>query len=81
MLTIQKKNNKNPSIEEGQTIQWPKENGRKDKQWSTKHHTEKQSLSNKNPTKNRWWIRVFRKGMQFLLQHLASNTLIRNKRF
>ena len=29
--------NQNPYIEEEQTIQWPKENKQKDKQWSTKH--------------------------------------------
>jgi len=27
-------------IEEGQSIQRPKERGQKDKQWSTKHNTE-----------------------------------------
>jgi hypothetical protein len=29
--------NQNPSIEEGQTTQWPKEKGQMDKQRSTKH--------------------------------------------
>ena len=29
--------NQNPEIEEGQTTQWPIENGQKDKQWSRKH--------------------------------------------
>ena len=29
--------NQNPYIEEGQTTQWPKEKGQKDKQRSTKH--------------------------------------------
>jgi len=28
------------SIEDGQTILWPKEKGQRDKQWSTKHYTE-----------------------------------------
>ena len=32
------RSNENPSIE-GQTIQWPKEKGQKDKQQSTKHYT------------------------------------------
>jgi hypothetical protein len=32
--------NQNPSIEEGQTIQWPKEKEQNDKQWSTKHYAE-----------------------------------------
>ena len=31
------KGNQNPYIEEGQTTQWPKEKGQKDKQRSTKH--------------------------------------------
>jgi len=26
-------------VEEGRTIQWPKEKGLKDKQWLTKHYT------------------------------------------
>jgi hypothetical protein len=30
----------NPQIEEGQTTQWPKEKGQRDKQRSTKHYTE-----------------------------------------
>jgi hypothetical protein len=31
------RSNHNPEIEEGQTIQWPKEMGEKEKQRSTKH--------------------------------------------
>ena len=31
------RSNQNSQIEEGQTIQWSKEKGRKDKQRSTKH--------------------------------------------
>jgi hypothetical protein len=29
--------NQKPEFEEGQTTQWPKEEGQKDKQWSIKH--------------------------------------------
>ena len=43
--------NQNLWIKEGQTIQWPKEKIQRDKQWSTKHYTER--LSNTNTTKNR----------------------------
>ena len=32
------KGNQNPSIKEGETMQWPKENGQKDKHRSTKHY-------------------------------------------
>ena len=32
-----KRSNQNSQIEEGQTIQWSKEKGQKDKQRSTKH--------------------------------------------
>jgi len=32
--------NQKPSIEKGQTQQWPKEKGQKDKQRFTKHYTE-----------------------------------------
>jgi hypothetical protein len=45
----------NSTDKEGQTTQWPKENGQKDKQRSTKH------TSNTNPTKNRVWTQVLRK--------------------
>ena len=38
------------SIEEGHTIQWPKEKGNKDKICSTKHYTENKRSSNTNPT-------------------------------
>jgi len=38
-------------MEEEQTMQWPKDNGQKDKQWSTKHYTENYRSSNTNPTK------------------------------
>jgi len=37
------------------------------KQWSTKHYTENETLSDTNPTKNRVWTQVLRKGRQFLL--------------
>jgi len=30
-------------------MQWPKEKGQKDKQWSTKHYTENSRSSNTNP--------------------------------
>ena len=33
--------NHNPYIGEAQIIQWSKEKGKKDLQWSTHHHTEK----------------------------------------
>jgi len=33
------KGNQNQFIEAGQTTQWPKEKGQKDKQRSTKHYT------------------------------------------
>jgi hypothetical protein len=36
-LKIPKGGNQNPYIKEGQTTQWPKEKGQKDKQRSTKH--------------------------------------------
>jgi hypothetical protein len=36
-------------------------------QKSTKHYTENWRSSNTNPTKNRGWIRMFRKGHKFLL--------------
>jgi hypothetical protein len=32
--------NQKPLIEEGITIQWPKDKGQRDIQWSTKHYTE-----------------------------------------
>jgi hypothetical protein len=53
------------SIEEGHTIQWPKENGSKDKICSTKHYTENKRSSNTNPTLD---------FMQFLLRvwHILS---------
>jgi hypothetical protein len=37
-LKIPKGGNQKPSIEEGHTIQWPKEKVQKDKQRSTKHY-------------------------------------------
>jgi hypothetical protein len=48
---------------ERQTIQWRKENRRKNKQWSTKHYTENSRFSNTNLTENigiewqiiQWW--------------------------
>ena len=36
-LNVPKGGNHNPYIEEGQTTQWPKEKGQKDKQLSTTH--------------------------------------------
>ena len=36
---IPKGGNQKPQIGEGQTTQWPKEKGQRDKQWSTKHYT------------------------------------------
>jgi hypothetical protein len=44
-LWIQQRVNQKPSSIQGQTMQWTKENGHKDKQWSTKHYTETESLS------------------------------------
>ena len=38
----------------------------KDQQRSTKHYTENQTLSHTNPTENRGWTQVPRKGLQFL---------------
>ena len=49
-----------------QTIQWPKRNGRNDKQWSKKHYTKTLRLSNTNLIKNREWIQVPRTGQQFM---------------
>jgi hypothetical protein len=46
--------NQNPYIEEGQTIQWPKEKVQMDKQRSTKH-----TPSNTNPTKNWGELRCY----------------------
>jgi hypothetical protein len=40
-LMISKGGNQNQLIEEGQTAQWPNENGQKDIQRSTKHYTKK----------------------------------------
>jgi hypothetical protein len=34
-----------PHVEEGQTTQWPKEKGQKEKQWSIKHYIENTSLT------------------------------------
>jgi len=39
----------------------------RDKQWSTKHYTENESLSNTNLTKIRRWTQKLRKDKQFLL--------------
>ena len=44
-------------IEVKQTMQWPKEKWKKDKQWSTKQYTENYKSSNMNAIKNREWIR------------------------
>ena len=43
------RDNQNPYNEEGQTTQWPKEKGQKEKQRSTKHYTENKRSSNTNP--------------------------------
>ena len=40
--------NQNPYFEEEETTQWPKEKVQKDKQQSTKHHTENYMNPNKN---------------------------------
>ena len=37
----------------GQTRQWPKVNGQRDRQRFTKHYTESERPSNTNPTTNR----------------------------
>ena len=48
--------NQNPSIEEEQTTQWPRENVQKDKQRSTKHtHTTKDQVTQHNITPNHPW--------------------------
>jgi len=60
-LKIQK-GNQNPYIEEEQTTQWPKEKVQKDKQRSAKHTHKTKRSSNTNPTKNRGWTQVLRKG-------------------
>ena len=57
--------NKKPLIE-GQTKQWSKEEGQKDKQWSIKHYTENTRLNNVSPSKKTGWTQVLRKGEQFL---------------
>jgi len=41
-----KKGNQEPWIEEGQTIQWLKGKGLRDKQWSTKHYSDNWKSSN-----------------------------------
>jgi len=40
----------------------PKNKGQKNKQRPTKHHTESQGSCNTNPTINRGWTQVLRKG-------------------
>ena len=62
-----KRGNQNPHIEEEQTTQWQKEKVQKDKQRSTKHTHNTMLSSNTNPSKNRGWTQVLRKGRQFLL--------------
>jgi hypothetical protein len=49
-LKIPKVNQK-PLLEEGQTMQWPKEKGQKDKQRSIQYYTENWISSNTNPSK------------------------------
>jgi hypothetical protein len=49
-------------IEEEKTVEWPKDKGQKDKINYTKHYTETTRLSNANPTRNRGWMEVHRKG-------------------
>ena len=47
-------------------IQWPKETGQKNKQWSTKQYSENKRPSKRNPTNNRGWTQVLRKGKKVL---------------
>jgi len=46
--------NHNPYIE-GQTTQWPKEKGQKDKQRSTKYTHKTKDRVTRTPTQNRGW--------------------------
>jgi hypothetical protein len=46
-----KRRNQNPSIEEGQKIQWPTEKGQKDKQRSTKHTHKTEERVTRTPLK------------------------------
>jgi len=48
---IPKGGNQNPLIEEGQTTQWPKEKGQKDKQRSTKHRHKTKDRVTRTPLK------------------------------
>ena len=50
-----------------QTLQWPREKEKKDKERSAKHYTEIWRSNNTNHTKNRGWTRVLRPGGQFML--------------
>ena len=52
---------------EGQTTQWPKEKGQKDKQRSTKHYTETKDRVTRTPLKTEGELKVLQKGKQFLL--------------
>ena len=48
-LKIPKGGNQNTCIEEGQTTQWPKEKGQKDKQRSTKHTHKTKDRATRTP--------------------------------
>jgi len=47
-----RKDNQNPYIEERQTLQWPQEQGKKDKQQSIKHSTKRLKMEQHEPNKN-----------------------------
>ena len=74
------KGNQNPYIVEEQTLQlWPKEKVQKDNDLQNIHIGLR--WSNKNPTKNRGWTQVLRKGRQFLFNffYCHSNSQIRTE--
>ena len=50
-LKIPKGDNQNRKIDEGQTTQWPKEKGQKDKQQSTKHTYKTKDRATSTPPK------------------------------
>ena len=51
MTTRYQRGNQNLYIKEGQTIQWPKEKGQKDKQRSTKHTHKTKDQITRTPLK------------------------------
>ena len=57
----------NPSIEEEQTAQWPREKVEKDKQRSTKHTYKTEDRVTRTPLNTERELRCSRKGDRFLL--------------